>query len=293
MRAYVGVDWSANKVVCSTALDGGPVRGIRGCDRVLDEVANLLARVRERHPGAEEVHVLIEAGAVGWVRLFDAAGALVHVADPKQAKRFAESLCSSGAKDDRRDSAMLTEMLRSPGHCPPVWSASRDLEPLESLAAAHEQVTKEIVRSQQQLRSVLRHHMPLVEAQMKNLRTGWVRRFLHGVPTPWHAAQLDDSALDELLAGAWPHRRQDVREALTRTEAPWCPSPPPTHAGRAVHPGLRAQIPLRSPGGAWDGRDQRGRCLAQRDTRPRRERPSWPRVERWGASLCVPRRAAR
>ena len=56
---------------------------------------------------------------------------------------------------------------------------------------------------------------------MKNLRTGWVRRFLHGVPTPWHAAQLDDSALDELLAGAWPHRRQDVREALTRTEAPW------------------------------------------------------------------------
>ncbi len=221
MRAYVGADWSATKVVCSVAVGDGRVRGIRGCARTLADVTDLVQRVRQRHPEATEVHVLLEAGANGWLRLFDAAGGVVHVADPKQAKRFAESLSSSGAKDDRRDSATLTHMLRSPAHCPQPWSSKPDLEPLERFAGAHEQVTKEIVRCQQQLRDLMREHMPLVDSALKDLRRQWARRVLRQVPTPWHASQLDSEDRTALFRGVRKKSRIALQDAFSQTEAPW------------------------------------------------------------------------
>lgn len=221
MRAYVGVDWSATKAVCATALDSGAVKGIRGCDRSILSVQELLRRVRERHPEAEKVHVMIEAGAPGWVRLLDAAGAVVHVADAKQAKRFGESLCSSGAKDDRRDAKTLVHMLRSPAHCPPAWRAKTSVEPLERLSVLHEQVSKDIVRHQQRLRCVLREHMPEVDAAITNLRTGWARRFLRRIPTPWHAEGVSSSELNALCYRLRKPRRDAVKAAVAESRAPW------------------------------------------------------------------------
>ena len=101
MEVYVGADWSAKQLVCATAVGDEEPRAITGAGPSLQEVRDLLARVRQRHSADGEIHVLIEAGASGWVRLLDQAGATVYVVDPKQAKRYAESLCSSGAKADK------------------------------------------------------------------------------------------------------------------------------------------------------------------------------------------------
>lgn len=221
MEAYMGVDWSATKVVCATATGADKPRRITGGGPSLSEVRDLVNRVRERHPEAKEVLVLIEAGAPQWVKLFHAAGAVVHVADARQAKKFAESLCSSGAKADQRDARTLTEMLRSPAHRPAPWAPQETLEPLQSLGTAHEQASRELSRVQQQLRDRLRENMPLVDQVIGDLKSRWVACFLRAVPSPWHARGLDLERLVDVTQMCRQNTRQKLWEALQSTEAPW------------------------------------------------------------------------
>ena len=63
MEAYVGVDWSATEVVCSTAMGDEPTRRISGTKRTFEGVRDLMRRIGERHPEADRVHVIIEAGS--------------------------------------------------------------------------------------------------------------------------------------------------------------------------------------------------------------------------------------
>ncbi len=128
MKAYVGVDWSAKEVVCSVGVGDELPRRITGASRTLAGVRDLLERVKKRDPRITEIHVIIEAGSPGWAELFHHAGAIVHVVDAKQAKAYAESVCSSGAKDDGRDADNLVGMGRSPRHLPKVWKPEGELQ---------------------------------------------------------------------------------------------------------------------------------------------------------------------
>lgn len=219
MKAYVGADWSATRVVCATAAESGRPRNIAGAIPSLASVRELIVRVRERH-GATEIHVIIESGSAGWVRLFAEAGAITHVVDAKQAKKFAESLSSSGSKSDKSDARTLVEMLRSSAHCPPIWEANPELESLKALSAAREQASKERTRVIQQLRSVLCEHMPLVDQHL-TIGTQWATRFLRRVPTPAHAADLDFEEFVRLTKRCGTPRRESLWRALQDTESPW------------------------------------------------------------------------
>jgi hypothetical protein len=167
---------------------------------------------------------MLEAGAEGWARLFHAAGAIVHIVDPKQAKRFGESLHSSGAKDDARDSQTLALMGMSPPHRSAPWvpdSAVRTQ--LDVLSRGHEQLTNDLGRTQQRLREILREHMPLVNAAICDVSSAWVGNLLRAIPTPWHARDLSRSAFDDIFVKSGAHRktREALWDALGRTEAPW------------------------------------------------------------------------
>lgn len=224
MRAYVGVDWSAKEVACSSAFADGPLRRIAGASRSLESVQDLMRRVERRHPEADEFHVIIEAGAPGWQELFHFAGGIVHVADPKQAKAFAESRCSSGAKDDGRDGDNLVELGRSPLHCPKVWTPDREVHAqLRELATFHETLTKSAGATQQRLRSLLRERFPTLEAELGDLKRRWVSVLVRAVPTPWHARGLTEVRFEELMRGsrARSTTRRRVFAAIQRGQAPW------------------------------------------------------------------------
>lgn len=224
MDVYVGVDWSATGVDCTVGIGDGRGRRIRGATRTLASVKDLLGRVRALVPDADQVRVCIEAGAQGWLELFHHAGAVVHAADPKQAKAFAESLCSSGAKDDGRDSDNQLAMLRSPHHCPKVWKPSDDVHAqLVVLGGLHETLTAESVSVQQRLRSFLREQMPAVEEVLKDLTREWTHTFLREVPTSWHASKLTQAAFAKLLEGSGAHKatRDRLWEALQASTSPW------------------------------------------------------------------------
>lgn len=238
MRAYVGADWSSKKLVCASAVGGERARRIRGATPCLQSVRELLDRVRRRHPKCESVHVCIEGGAPGWVRLLHAAGAVVHVVDPKQAKHFSKSIRSSGAKSDPADAADLCDMLRSARHRPAPWEPDADeLEPMLALAGIHEQLTQHRTRLIQQLRARLREHMPLVD-QVVDLGSKWSRRFLAAVPTPWHARDLTANELRELTKRCSTQKREALVEALAKTETPWL------HADVATIEAMRIRLVL-------------------------------------------------
>ena len=224
MKVYVGADWSATKVVCATAEEEGRVRQIRGAAPTIESVRELLERVLQRHQDATEIAVVIEAGAPVWANLFHAAGVVVYVVDPKQARKFSESLCSSGAKDDKRDCIALTELGRSPAHRPEpfVPDAPRAAQ-LHALSAADFEASRELVRSQQQLRALLRQYMPAVDHVLKDLSRRWVVRLLRTLPTPVHFEGWDRQRFEALLlrSGAHAKSRDAVFEAFEQTRAPW------------------------------------------------------------------------
>lgn len=223
MRAYVGADWSATEVVCTVVGESGPplLKRLRA-EPSLESVRDLVERVRIK-TGANEVYVMIEAGTGLWVNLFHAAGAVVHVVDPKQARRFAESRGSSGAKDDPRDATSLADMCRSPSHRKGSWTPEPAASgQLDVLATLQEQRTRDLSRAKQRLRDGLRGQMPLVEQALPHdVSANWVRAFLRKVPTPWHARKLTRAEFDRLAAGAKPERRDRVWTALQATQAPW------------------------------------------------------------------------
>jgi transposase len=222
MDLYIGADWSATFVSCAVARGAEPARDAGKAKRSLDSIQELFERCGVE--ADDHVHVVIEAGDEGWVRLFHAKGADVHVVDPKQAKRFGESLRSSGAKDDKGDARTLVAIGQSPRHLPSPWSApSRVHRSLGVLAVDHEQLTIDIGRIQQRIRGDLRQHMPAVAGLLPNLRSKWVRRLLHAVPTPWHAKGMSRAEFDEAIADSRirPAVLEAVWTALTATENPW------------------------------------------------------------------------
>lgn len=207
MRVYVGLDWSAREVVCSTATDVEEPRLIKGAARTLVSVREFLDRVRARHGREVEIHVFIEVGAPGWVELFYHAGAAVHVADAKQAKAFAESLCSSGAKDDCRDSLVITQFGRERCDRLAIWSPRSDTSTeLTELAWLHDKRTEACRKERQRLRSKLRETFPELESALKDLSLKWVAHLLRAIPTARHAAALSREEFKELMAGSGARR---------------------------------------------------------------------------------------
>jgi hypothetical protein len=218
----MGVDWSATEIVCAVAAEEGSPERIRGAKPSLGEVQQLVKRALAKC-GATELYVMIEAGSPLWVSLLHAAGAVVYVVDPKQARRFAESQGSSGAKDDARDSSSLTDMCRSAAHRKKPWAPdSPALQQLDQLGYMHERMGRDNVRVIQRLRDALRRSMPLVERALpKELGTKWVIAFLRKVPTSWHGQKLTRNRLDRLTRGARTETRDRLWNALQQTQAPW------------------------------------------------------------------------
>jgi len=223
MRIYVGADWSATEVVCVSGVADGTPRRLKGCSPSLGEVRDFLQRVRNGDHKAE-VHVVLEAGSSVWPRLFHAAGAVVYVADAKQAERFRESRCSSGAKDDHRDALSLWYLGQSSGHCPkPLGDREPLAEELRRLGAAHERLIQRNTTLVQQLRSVAGQDMPLVTGALRRISSRWVLDFLERFPTAWHLSNLTESSFYEALKGSRSRKttRATLWEAVRTTEAPW------------------------------------------------------------------------
>src|SRR5688500_2911509 len=131
MVVQVGIDWARHDAVARLRCGDKTskhkfARGIAGVD-------GLVAKARELGGEDAEIEVSVEAGDVGLATALHVRGVRVYVQDAKQARRYAESLSSSGAKDDGRDAEVLMRMLDSKDHRPEPWEPLADAQELAGL----------------------------------------------------------------------------------------------------------------------------------------------------------------
>ena len=119
MRLFVGDDWAEDHHDVELMDERGRVlargrlpEGAAGMARLHELIGEQLGE------GADDAEVIIGTGTDRgpWVAALVAAGYVVYGVNPLQASRYRERHGVSGAKSDRGDAHMLTDMVRTDSH---------------------------------------------------------------------------------------------------------------------------------------------------------------------------------
>src|SRR3984957_13013148 len=164
MRLLVGDDWAEDHHDIEVMNEQGKVLARA---RLPEGVAGM-ARLHEltgRHlgDGGEDAEVVIgiETGRGPWVAALAAAGYAVYPVNPLEASRYRERHGVSGAKSDRGDAHMLTDMVRTDSHqLRAVAGDSPDAGAVKVVARTHKTLIWERTRQVQRLRYQLREYFP-------------------------------------------------------------------------------------------------------------------------------------
>lgn len=207
MVIWIGADWDSQKCVVVYESAGKLRNG---------KVARNPAAVRKFVLGqAGQVVVGIESGDRLWQVLWRRAGAEVHVFDGKKARHFSQSLCSSGARDDKRSATDLLSMVQSQAH----RAVANDELPVALRGAKRilqtcDEASQEVVRCESRLASHLRQVHPAFHALVSSLQSKWVLRSLQAGPTPQAWSELSEDTQDDALKGTARKQRGDFTQAL-------------------------------------------------------------------------------
>jgi hypothetical protein len=209
MRLFVGDDWAedhhdvelmdaAGRVLAKARLPGG-VAGI----------ARLHALIGLQ-PGedAEDAEVVtgIETDRGPWAAALAAAGYVVFAVNPLQASRYRERHGVSGAKSDRGDAHMLTDMVRTDSRqLRAVAGDSPDAAAVKVVARAHKTLIWERTRQVQRLRHRLREYFPAAIEAFADLDAPDALELLARAPDPARAARLTRAQVSAVLKRARRH----------------------------------------------------------------------------------------
>jgi hypothetical protein len=150
----------------------------------------------------------------------------VFVFDGKKARRFSESLRSSGARDDKRAAKDLLEMVKSKHHREHA-NAPRRTHDASLLQMDVEIATKKVVEHEGRLVSLLKQYHPaLVIALQKRMRNEYALRIIELCPTAVSFKKLGKTAREEVAALTQSSRtahlletaREDWGAILTKEE---------------------------------------------------------------------------
>ena len=174
---------------------------------------------------ADDAEVVIGTGTDRgpWVAALVAAGYTVYGVNPLQASRYRERHGVSGAKSDRGDAHMLTDMVRTDSHqLRAVAGDSPDAEAVKVVARTHKTLIWERTRQVQRLRHQLREYFPAALEAFDDLDAPDALELLGKAPDPAEGREADPGA--------------DIRRPQAR--------PPPGHPRQGHrHPGRAAQRP--------------------------------------------------
>lgn len=206
MVTWIGADWDSDK--CVVLYSDGHVCKRGKVKRHPRDVGRFVRQF-------DECVVGIESGDPLWAKLWRQTGAVVHVFDGKKARRFSESLCSSGARDDRRSAEDILHMVQSNAH-----RRSSNEEPGGVLAALHrllrmqEDARKDVARYKNRLTSLLRQVHPEFACSLPDLDKKWVLRVLKAAPTPAAWNELSRDEKDAALKNSSTKARLQIEERL-------------------------------------------------------------------------------
>jgi hypothetical protein len=216
MRLFVGDDWAqdhhdvelmdaAGRVLARRRLP----EGVAGMARLHELIGQQLGE------DAEDAEVVtgIETDRGPWVAALVAAGYVVFAVNPLQASRYRERHGVSGAKSDRGDAHMLTDMVRTDSHqLRAVAGDSPDAGAVKVVARAHKTLIWERTRQVQRLRYQLREYFPAAVEAFADLDAPDALELLARAPDPARARRLTRAQVSAALKRA---RRRDIPDKAT------------------------------------------------------------------------------
>jgi hypothetical protein len=216
MRLFVGDDWAQDHHDVELMDAAGRVLARR---RLPEGVAGM-ARLHEligQQLGADaedaEVVIGIETDRGPWVAALVAAGYVVYAVNPLQASRYRERHGVSGAKSDRGDAHMLTDMVRTDSHQLRVVAGdSPDAGAVKVVARTHKTLIWERTRQVQRLRYQLREYFPAAVEAFADLDAPDALELLAKAPDPARARRLTRAQVSAALKRA---RRRDIPAKAT------------------------------------------------------------------------------
>jgi hypothetical protein len=216
MRLFVGDDWAQDHHDVELMDAAGRVLARR---RLPEGVAGM-ARLHEligQHLNADaddaEVVIGTETDHGPWVAALVAAGYTVYAVNPLLASRYRERHGVSGAKSDRGDAHMLTDMVRTDSHQLRVVAGdSPDAGAVKVVARTHKTLIWERTRQVQRLRYQLREYFPAAAEAFADLAAPDALELLGKAPDPARAARLTRAQVSAALKRA---RRRDIPAKAT------------------------------------------------------------------------------
>jgi transposase len=226
MRLSVGDDWAgdhhdvelmdaAGRVLAKARLPGG----VAGIARL-----HALIGLQLGEDGEDaEVVTGIGTDRGPWAAALVAAGYTVFAVNPLQASRYRERHGVSGAKSDRGDAHMLTDMVRTDSRqLRAVAGDSPDAGAVKVVARAHKTLIWERTRQVQRLRRQLREYFPAAIEAFADLDAPDALELLARAPDPDRAARLTRAQVSAVLKRARrrgiPARATAILAALRRAQ---------------------------------------------------------------------------
>ena len=208
MTVWIGADWDSEK--CVVFVQDGDEQSSFKVIRHPEAVEGFMARWSQH-----DVFVGIEIGDAIWPRLWEQAGAHVFVFDAKQAKRFQETLGSSGASDDLRAAEALCAMVQSHPHRHNAQHRPSETQrTLDNLVRRHEMLSRDNQARGTQLRSLLKQFHPALADKVGSVRTKAILKLLEVAATPLEWNALEAERQSELLRQLGNERREAVEPVL-------------------------------------------------------------------------------
>ena len=216
MRLFVGDDWAQDHHDVELMDAAGRVLARR---RLPEGVAGMawLHELIGQHLGEDaddaEVVIGIETDHGPWVAALVAAGYTVYAVNPLQASRYRERHGVSGAKSDRGDAHMLTDMVRTDSHQLRVVAGdSPGAGAVKVVARTHKTLIWERTRQVQRLRYQLREYFPAAAEAFADLAAPDALELLARAPDPARARRLTRAQVSAALKRA---RRRDIPDKAT------------------------------------------------------------------------------
>jgi len=197
---FAGVDWSLEKhQVCIVDLHGAiagernfPHSGL-GLAELGDWLLSIVGTVNTVAVAIEVPHGPVVDSLVD-------RGFVVHAINPKQLDRLRDRFSVAGAKDDRRDSYVLADSVRTDQRLfRRLHLADPRLVELRAWSRLAEELREERIRLSNRVHHELWRYYPQIQKLSDDLAAAWFLELWTIAPTPAKARQLRKSTVEQLL----------------------------------------------------------------------------------------------
>ncbi len=211
MHVYIGIDWSEEKHDVTLLNESGVILGQLTMTHTPEGLLKLEEARRQVGLAPQACLVALETAHHLLVDfLWDRGYHQVYVIPPSVIKSSRGRYGQSGARDDRRDSRLIADVLRTDRARLQPWRPDRLLtRQMRAKVSLINHLTRSQSRLSNRLRALLLRYYPAALEVFSSLKTQIALQFLRRYPTPQAAARLTWAEFKAFaLAQGYPNPRK-------------------------------------------------------------------------------------